>query len=295
MSSLAKSILGSSRVIIGLTANPVNFIQIRTATKRVASSRTNNKDSPGKRLGPKESDGSFVKPGHIIMRQRGTKIHPGENVRIGKDHTIYAVEPGFVRYYRDPFHPLRKYVGVALRRDLTLPKDHFEARVRRFGYIEIKDPEAAEREENVKSRKELLYQPELERKLKEKEEVSKANLSAFSKGLVNDFKLELSDEELSLASSRLLAVFELSQTGQTWEAAQTQETFSQIYLLKLRAKRGEISQEEFETLKKQYIEITSKIDNEVSVSWDGKLCKYLNPEELSKKKQELKASMESLL
>ena len=45
------------------------------------------------------------------MRQRGTKIHPGDNVKIG-----VAVEPGYVRYYFDPFHPLRKYVGVSLKK-----------------------------------------------------------------------------------------------------------------------------------------------------------------------------------
>ncbi|RLV89900.1 54S ribosomal protein L2 mitochondrial [Spathaspora sp. JA1] len=294
MSSFAKSIISSSRVV-GLSTNPLNFIQIRTATKRVSSSRTNNKDSPGKRLGPKEGDGSFVKPGNIIMRQRGTKIHPGENARIGKDHTIYAVEPGFVRFYRDPFHPLRKYVGVALRRDLTLPKHHFDSRIRRFGYIELKDPEAANREENFRSRKEILHQPELERKLKEKEEFRKTTLSSFSQGIEEQSKLVLSAEELELASSRLLALFELSQTGQTWEAAQTQETFNQILSLKLQARRGEITQEEFVMCKQNYIELASKIDNELAVSCDGQICKYLNPEELLAKKEELKANMELLM
>ena len=105
------------RPVSGITSSIKSIIQIRTATKRVSGSKTSNKDSAGRRLGPKVHEGHPVKPGQIIMRQRGTKIHPGENVRIGVDHTIYAVEPGFVRFYFDPFHPLRKYVGVALKKD----------------------------------------------------------------------------------------------------------------------------------------------------------------------------------
>lgn len=71
------------------------------------------------------------------MRQRGTKFYPGENVGIGKDHSIFALEPGVVRYYLDPFHPKRKFIGVALRRDLKLPSPHFEPTVRRFGRFEL--------------------------------------------------------------------------------------------------------------------------------------------------------------
>lgn len=62
-------------------------------------------------------------PGNIIFRQRGTKWFPGDNVGLGKDHTIFATSPGYVRFYRDPArHPDRKYIGVVLRAKDTLPK-----------------------------------------------------------------------------------------------------------------------------------------------------------------------------
>ncbi|EXJ93435.1 hypothetical protein A1O1_01827 [Capronia coronata CBS 617.96] len=75
-------------------------------------------DSAGRRLGAKKSASEYVVPGNIIFKQRGTKWHPGENVGIGKDHTIYATEHGYVRYYRDPLkHPKRRYIGVALEKE----------------------------------------------------------------------------------------------------------------------------------------------------------------------------------
>jgi large subunit ribosomal protein L27 len=64
----------------------------------------------------------YVIPGNIIFRQRGTKWFPGENVGMGRDHTIFALEHGFVKYYRDPAkHKTRKYIGVVFERDEVLP------------------------------------------------------------------------------------------------------------------------------------------------------------------------------
>ncbi|KAI1615544.1 50S ribosomal protein L27 [Exophiala viscosa] len=75
-------------------------------------------DSAGRRLGAKKTASEFVVPGNIIFKQRGTKWHPGDNVGIGKDHTIFATESGYVRYYRDPLkHPKRRYIGVALEKE----------------------------------------------------------------------------------------------------------------------------------------------------------------------------------
>jgi large subunit ribosomal protein L27 len=75
-------------------------------------------DSAGRRLGLKRSATTYVVPGNIIFRQRGTKWHPGENVGIGRDHTIYAMVAGYVRYYRDPArHKKRKYIGVSLEKE----------------------------------------------------------------------------------------------------------------------------------------------------------------------------------
>ena len=70
------------------------------ATKKAGGSSKNNRDSAGRRLGNKKSDGQFVKAGNIIVRQRGTKIKPGVNVGLGKDHTIFALIQGKVSFTR---------------------------------------------------------------------------------------------------------------------------------------------------------------------------------------------------
>ncbi|KAK9241072.1 ribosomal L27 protein-domain-containing protein [Lipomyces kononenkoae] len=127
---------------------------VRYATKKAASSRTNDYNSKGKRLGLKKAEGSEVRTGQIIFRQRGTKWYPGENAGIGRDHTIFAREPGFVRYYRDPFHPERRLIGVALFPDMRLPTSHWQPRVRRFGRLPIADPVQAAKEKARISRKE---------------------------------------------------------------------------------------------------------------------------------------------
>jgi large subunit ribosomal protein L27 len=63
-------------------------------------STKNGRDSNSKRLGAKRADGQFVKAGNILYRQRGTKIHPGLNVGIGGDDTLYALKDGILRYER---------------------------------------------------------------------------------------------------------------------------------------------------------------------------------------------------
>jgi large subunit ribosomal protein L27 len=68
------------------------------ATKKSAGSAKNLKDSQPKYLGVKRADGQTVKVGQIIVRQRGTKIEAGKNVRIGKDHTIFAMTDGIVSF-----------------------------------------------------------------------------------------------------------------------------------------------------------------------------------------------------
>ena len=59
------------------------------ATKKAGGSSRNGRDSAGRRLGVKRYGGQLVLPGNIIVRQRGTKIHPGHHVSMGKDHTIF--------------------------------------------------------------------------------------------------------------------------------------------------------------------------------------------------------------
>ncbi|WP_457602853.1 50S ribosomal protein L27 [Nitratifractor sp.] len=68
------------------------------AHKKGQGSTQNNRDSAGRRLGVKKFGGEHVIPGNIILRQRGTKVHPGNGVGIGKDHTIYALIEGVVKF-----------------------------------------------------------------------------------------------------------------------------------------------------------------------------------------------------
>ncbi len=70
------------------------------AHKKGTGSSHNGRDSEAKRLGVKRSDGQSVLAGNILVRQRGTKIHPGTNVGIGKDDTLFALVDGVVRYER---------------------------------------------------------------------------------------------------------------------------------------------------------------------------------------------------
>ena len=70
------------------------------AHKKGQGSTQNNRDSAGRRLGVKKYGGEAVIAGNIIIRQRGTKIHPGKNVGMGKDHTIFALVDGTVVFER---------------------------------------------------------------------------------------------------------------------------------------------------------------------------------------------------
>ncbi len=74
-------------------------LQLFAHKKGVGSSR-NGRDSAAQRLGVKRGDGQYVLAGNIIVRQRGTKIHPGENVGIGKDDTLFALTEGKVKFGR---------------------------------------------------------------------------------------------------------------------------------------------------------------------------------------------------
>ena len=68
------------------------------AHKKAGGSSRNGRDSAGKRLGVKKFGGEAVIPGNIIIRQRGTKFHPGSNVGLGRDHTIFATAEGNVKF-----------------------------------------------------------------------------------------------------------------------------------------------------------------------------------------------------
>ena len=81
------------------------------ATKKAGGSSRNGRDSAGRRLGVKKYGGETVIPGNIIVRQRGTKIFPGENVGMGKDHSIFSVIKGKVVFKKRRRHNSRRKNG----------------------------------------------------------------------------------------------------------------------------------------------------------------------------------------
>jgi large subunit ribosomal protein L27 len=81
------------------------------ASKKAGGSSRNGRDSAGRRLGVKKYGGQVVEPGNIIVRQRGTQWHPGKNVGIGKDHTIFAKISGVVTFVKS-FHKNRTFIDV---------------------------------------------------------------------------------------------------------------------------------------------------------------------------------------
>lgn len=80
------------------------------AHKKAGGSSRNGRDSAGRRLGVKKFGGESVVGGNIIIRQRGTRVYPGVNVGIGKDHTLFALSNGRVRFHAGKLS--RKYVSV---------------------------------------------------------------------------------------------------------------------------------------------------------------------------------------
>ncbi|MEN8146777.1 MAG: 50S ribosomal protein L27 [Campylobacterota bacterium] len=80
------------------------------AHKKGQGSTQNNRDSAGRRLGVKKFGGETVRAGNIVIRQRGTKVHPGKNMGMGKDHTLYALVDGVVVFERKDKN--RKQVSI---------------------------------------------------------------------------------------------------------------------------------------------------------------------------------------
>jgi large subunit ribosomal protein L27 len=83
---------------------------ITMATSKTGGSTQNNRDSISKRLGIKLFDGQQVTGGEIIVRQRGTRVHPGNGVGRGSDDTLFAMKPGFIKFHFGPKG--RKYVSI---------------------------------------------------------------------------------------------------------------------------------------------------------------------------------------
>ncbi|KAI8329365.1 ribosomal L27 protein-domain-containing protein [Choanephora cucurbitarum] len=126
-----------SRPMLMPLKNATDLSQVRWATKKSGGSSRNGRDSAGRRLGVKKFGGQQVVPGNIIVRQRGTKFHAGDNVGMGKDHTLFALEPGFVRFYSDPQHPKRRLVGIVYEQNATLPIPEGQPKPRRFDLVDL--------------------------------------------------------------------------------------------------------------------------------------------------------------
>jgi len=122
------------------TYSPFSILgAVRTATKRAGGTVRNHGGSPGKRLGIKKFSDQYVIPGNIIVRQRGTQFHPGQHVKMGRDHTLFATVPGYVRFYKEKYmRGERKFVGIVLTRGEKLPRDEQAlGRSRFFGFVNL--------------------------------------------------------------------------------------------------------------------------------------------------------------
>ncbi|CAB9522658.1 protein L27 [Seminavis robusta] len=87
------------------------------ATKKQGGSSGNGRDSAGRRLGIKLYPGMKAKAGSIVIRQRGAKFRPGDNVGMGKDHTIFATQPGVVQFSRHPYHKKKRHIVSILQQE----------------------------------------------------------------------------------------------------------------------------------------------------------------------------------
>ena len=86
------------------------------APVKAGGTAKNLRDSQSKRLGVKLFGGQMARPGAIIVRQRGTRMEPGDNVGVGVDHTLYALKPGVVKFSQ---RQIRKFTGRAVRRTIV--------------------------------------------------------------------------------------------------------------------------------------------------------------------------------
>lgn len=280
--------------------NIVSFVsvsktQVRHAHKKVVSSKTHMQDSPGKRLGAKKYESQEVKTGQILYRQRGTKWYPGFNVGIGKDHTLFALEPGFVRYYLDPFHPKRKFIGVALKKEDKLPYPHFDPTPRRLGRIVLKGRDASDEAAYLPRKVELL-KPKIDEGLTKREENRKTKLETYKNTLLTFEGLKnLTETEQELSAQRLLKVDGYLRGGKSLEDARYAATYFYVYDLKLALKRKELTEEEFSKKSEEYKILATKVDAEIMFDAHYKLVKNLAPVEMEALRTESIAKLQELI
>lgn len=127
-------------------------LTIESAHKKGAGSTKNGRDSRGKRLGVKIFGDQVAKPGAIIVRQRGTKFHPGKNVGLGKDHTIFSLIDGLVKF--EKYGPDRKKVSVYPRE--VQPENPNSYRARKREYFRLQRERKKARQEGNVAQPQLL-------------------------------------------------------------------------------------------------------------------------------------------
>lgn len=132
-------------VIFGRTSNCRFLFQttfIRHASKKAKGSSRNGRDSAGRRLGPKVSDGEFVQTGNVLVRQRGTKMLPGIGVGCGRDHTLFALEDGLARFVRARPRPGCERGRVYVRIEPPPPErqNSIERKLRRLAIARYRGP-----------------------------------------------------------------------------------------------------------------------------------------------------------
>ncbi len=105
--AVVKTVLNSQQyantrpvVCSAFSAAPLPNLQVRWATKMSGGKSKNGRDSNPKYLGLKVTAGEEVGPGNVLVRQRGTKVHPGQGVGMGRDHTLFALQNGYVCFER---------------------------------------------------------------------------------------------------------------------------------------------------------------------------------------------------
>lgn len=235
------------------------FTQIRTATKRASGGKSANNSTAGRRLGPKKGEGEFVEAGQIIWRQRGTKWYPGENVGIGRDHTIFAREPGYVRYYRDPFHAKRRFIGVSLGASDRLPTPHFEPRRRRFGYTLIDNEEISQFERDFLTRKETQRLKLREDIFRERSIKQQQRLKRYASVLAESGIPTVSDSQLA----RLDAIYTFMCGGMNYDAARETVDDQALEDLDLDLRVGRVDSEEHTSALNAYADESAKVDQAV--------------------------------
>lgn len=253
------------------------WTSIRTATKRASGGKSANKNTAGRRLGPKKGEGELVRPGQIIWRQRGTSWYPGENVGIGRDHTLYAREPGYVRYYRDPFHARRRFIGIALDKEHRLPTPHFAPRRRRLGYVPIDNEEVSEMEHAYLTRQETQRATIREAILTKRGAARQQRVEAHKKVLT---ELVPNLDDADGQAHRLDIILMFVRGGTPFHEAREIVTGNFRQDLATSKRVGRLSDDEYREALSKFDNRCKLVDDAVMIGPANVLCKALSAEDL---------------